>query len=214
MRVARTALCLALTGSLLGAGVAGAATKPKPKPKPKPVCNLVTDDAGDASILGPDPSDDTFDILGADIASNAKTFTAVMRIKNLSASSPTSVTGRNYYLQITLPSFANPIYFSYEMDATGGVYKWGDLEPGQGGVASYTSKGDGTGTINTAKNEIHISVPVADIAALGKVTPGTKISAIHVNTTAVLGVLVTDVDSADNTKAYIAGALSCVTPGK
>ena len=97
MRSSRPALFPALTAVVLSTGVASAVTT---KPAPKPVCNLVVDKAGDASVLGPDPSDASLDILSADVASHAKYLTAVLRIRNLAASS-LAATGRNYYVQFS-----------------------------------------------------------------------------------------------------------------
>lgn len=210
MRATRPAALLALSAAVLSAGVASAATK---KPAPKPVCNLVVDDAGDASVLGPDPSDSTLDILSADLASDAKNVTAVLRVKSLSGSSA-AATGRNYYVQFTTASAKNPIYFSYETSPLGSFFSWGDLEPGAGGVDSYTGKGDAIGTIDKAKNEIHLTVPVKELSLLANLRPGVKVTSISANTTAAFVVLVSTVDEAEGTKAYIAGAPSCVKPGK
>lgn len=208
MRITRPALALALTASFLATGVASAAKKPAAKP----TCNIVVDDAGDASITGADPSDGTLDILGADVASDAKTFTAVLRLKDLSASS-FAQTGRNYYVQITTATTQNPVYFSYETDPTGATFNWGALVPGAG-ASTYTPSGKATGVVDKAKNEIRISVPVADLSALANLKPGNKVLTVHANSTAAFVVLVTDVDTADSSKVYVTGAKSCVKPGK
>ena len=176
------------------------------------MCNLITDGAGDASVQPPLPSDDSLDIVSGDVASNAKNVTAVLRLKSLAATSPYSVTGRNYYMQFALPGAANPIYLSAESDVTGTTYHWGDLET-VNGLGSYTSKGTATGVTDVAKNEVRMTVTVSDLAALGKAKPGNKLSSLHASTTAVLGVLVADVDTADGSKSYVAGAASCVKPG-
>ena len=210
MRATRPAALLALSATVLSAGVASAAIK---KPAPKPVCNLVLDDAGDASVLGPDPSDSTLDILSADLASDAKNVTAVLRVKSLSGSSA-AATGRNYYVQIQTASAKYPIYFSYETSPLGDFFSWGDLEPGAGGVDSYTGKGDAIGTVDKVKNEIHLTVPVKELSALANLKPGVKVTSITANTTAAFVVLVTTVDEAEGTKAYIAGTPSCVKTGK
>ena len=213
MRITRPAVCFALAASLLGAGVAHAAVK---RPVVKPVCNLVKDDAGDASIQPPIPSDDSVDVLGGDLASDAKKVTAVIRVKNLAATSPAMVTGRNYYFQFTPPKATYPVYFSYETDPTtpllGGVFNWGDLEPGTGGVPTYTTKGSATGVIDSAKNEIRITVPVSDVGSVGSMKVGGKVSTLSVNTTDNFGVVVATVDDAAGSKPYIAGSPSCVKP--
>jgi hypothetical protein len=205
VKLVRPALAVAVGASLVVAGTAGAVTKPKP------VCNLVKDAAGDASVQPPLPSDDSLDIVSADVASNAKNVTAVLRLKSLGATSPYSVTGRNYYMQFDAPGAANPIYFSAESDATGTSYHWGDLETANG-LGTYTTKGDATGVTDVAKNEIRMTVSVRDLADLGKTKPGNKLSSLHASTTAVLGVLVADVDTADGSKSYVAGSPSCVKP--
>lgn len=210
MRSSRPAVFLALAGVVLSAGVASALT---PKPTPKPVCNLIVDKAGDASVLGPDPSDASLDILSADVASNAKHLTAVLRVRNLSASS-LAATGRNYYVQFSTPTAKNPIYLSYETTPYGNYSSWGALERGAGGVGSYTYEGDATATVNKAKNEIRVTVPIGKLAALARLKPGAKITKLHANTSAGFVVLVSDVDEADSTKTYIAGAPSCVKPGR
>jgi len=207
VKLVRPAVTVAALACLAGGVTAHAAVA-------KPVCNLVTDPAGDASVQAPLPSDDSLDILSGDVASNAKNVTTVMRLKNLSATSPVAQTGRNYYALFSIPGSANPVYFSLEEDATGQSFNWGDLEPGAGGVGTYTRKGDATGVVDTAKNEIRVTVPVSDLSALGKAKPGTKITDLNFSTTAVLGVLVSDVDTADGSKSYVAGTASCVKPGK
>lgn len=214
MKIVRSCVALAVVVSLATAGVASAATKPRPKPKP--VCNLITDAAGDASPQAPVPTDDSLDVLSGDLASDAKKVTAVIRLKDLGATSPTQLSGRNFYFLFSLPKFDNPIYFSYEDSgpALGAAFSWGDLEPGSGGVGTYTSKGTATGVVDTAKNQIRITVPVSEVKSLASIAPGTKVTNMHISTTAVVGVVVFDVDTAEASKAYIAGNPSCVVPGK
>lgn len=62
-------------------------------------------------------------------------------------------------------------------------------------------------------------MPVSDIKAIAKVTPGSKLTNVAANATAVLGTsasggLVSTVDDATSSKPYIAGSRSCVVPGK
>ena len=211
MKLARPALAVALVAAVATSGVATAAVK---KPAPKPVCNLITDDAGDASLQPPVPSDDSLDIVGGDLASDGKNVTAVIRVKDLAATSPGAVTGRNYYFLFELPTAENPVYFSYEEDATGGVGKFGALVPDDStGVGTYTSSGDAVATVVADKNEIHLTVPVSALAALGKMGKGVKASNLSISTTLVRGVLVATIEDATG-KSYVAGSKSCVTPGQ
>ena len=209
MRVARPAVALAVVTALVASGAASAATRPRPKP----VCRLVVDAPGDASRQSRVRRDDSLDVLSADLASSTRTVTAVIRVKDLGATSPTAVSGRSWTFLFSVPSAENPIYFTYQEDALGGFFDWGDLEPGQGGVDTYTSKGDATGRIVPAKNEIRISVPVRDVNALGRIAPGTRVASMRVETSAVLGVLVQPVDTAASSRVYVAGYPSCVVPG-
>ena len=114
MKLARPALAAALVASVTAAGVAGAATKPKLKP----ACHLIADASGDAPFFGPSPSDDTLDITSGDIATNAKTLTGVVRVKNLTATSTSTYTGQTYYVQFSVPGFDNPMYVGYQVDKT------------------------------------------------------------------------------------------------
>lgn len=221
LKLARPALCLALVASVAAAGAAGAATRPRPKPL-KPVCNLVTDESGDATFQPPlpTPSDDALDIVSGDIATNAKTLTGVVRVKALGGTSPSQFTGQTYYLQFNVPGFANPLYVGYQFDQTAALFQYGDLETTQG-QGIYTPKGNATGVVDTVKNEIRISVPITDLASLARVKPGMKLTGIQALTFQNVGVpnaaggggLLGGGDTADGTKAYVAGYPSCVKPG-
>lgn len=220
MKLARPALCLALVASVAAAGAAGAVTKPKPKPKP--VCNLVKDPAGDASAQPPLPNDDSLDIISADVASDAKSFTAVIRVKNVSATGLSQL-GGDLQVQFDLAGAVAPVWIGYNNSAYGGqAFQYGVIGQGQAGSTAPT--GDATGVIDTVKNEIRMTVPVADLNGLGKAKPGAKVSNINVATSQVAGVAPNPtgvyafdslpVDDAAGTKSYIAGYPSCVKPGK
>jgi len=217
MKVLRPATCLVVAVSLAVAGTAAAATKPVAKK----VCNLVVDPAGDASLQAPLPADEKLDIVGADVASNAKAFTAVIRVKNLSAAT-TSQLGNELRLQFDLPGAEAPVWFGYASSAYGGeAFQYGVIGKGTGGSTSPT--GDAVGVVDTAKNEIRMTVSVSELSALGKAKPGSKVSNLSVtaaqligvapNASGVYGFLSQPVDDATG-KSYVAGAPSCVVPGK
>src|SRR5687768_14584060 len=93
-------------------GVAGAAPA-----KPKPVCNLVQDAKDDtfaaryqetAGAYGPQES--SLDIVSADLASDAKTLTGVLRVQSLAAAPATSPGGASYDINFTTPSIEAPLY--------------------------------------------------------------------------------------------------------
>lgn len=215
MRLFRPALAVALVVSVTAAGAAGAATKPKPKP----VCNLLTDDKADASFLGAAPNDANLDIVSADVASDAKTVTAVLRLASFSETDAQAPLGRGYYLLFNAPGLDTPIYFNFQITPDLKRFTWGVRETLATGSGSYAKKGDATGVLDAAKGEIRISAPVADVNAVGKVKPGAKLTNLTASSTMVIGTsatggLVSTVDDAEGSKAYIAGSLSCVKPGK
>jgi hypothetical protein len=213
MRVTRPALCLALVGSLTAVGAASAATKPKPKPL-KPVCNLVTDDKGDASITGFDPSNASTDILSGDIASNAKVISAVIRL----AAKPSGTnleTGQQaeYYFEFTAPGSDNPQYFDATvLVGTGSVsFSTGQITPSPGGSTYTPDAANGvTGSISDA-GVLRMNAPLSAFSRV-KLTPGVKLTGLKAETFGQLGVLLSPMDSADGTK-YVAGYPSCLKPG-
>jgi hypothetical protein len=215
MRITRPVACLAVTASLFGASVASAAVK---KPVVKPVCNLLTDDKADASFLGAAPNDGNLDIVSADIASDAKTMTAVLRLASYSETDLQAPLGRGYYVKFNAPGLDTPIYFNFQITPDVQAYEWGVQEVLATGNGSYAQKGTATGFIPPT-GEIHISVPVSEVGSVGKVKPGAKLTNLTASSTMVLGTsvtggLVSTVDDAAATKSYIAGQLSCVKPGK
>lgn len=214
MRIARPVICLALAASLAAVGVAGAATRPKPKP----VCNLLTDAAGDANsflVANPGlpvpPSDDYLDVLSGDIATDARTLTAVLRMKAV-GSDATAPTGSTVYFNFFVGDaqyFVNAV-----LDGSGGAtYNYGDFT----GTSGRKTLGVATGFIDPAKKEIHISVPVSAFPA--SIKSGTKITQLtalgqRFFGTAAAGGLTPTADEAASAKTYVAGSLSCVKPGK
>lgn len=217
MKIIRPVLCLALVASVSAVGAAGAATKPKPKPL-KPVCNLIVDDKDDANFLGEAPNDPNVDIVSGDVASNAKMITAVLRLASFSETDPQAPLGRGYYLLFNAPGLDFPIYFNFQITPDLKRYTWGTRETLATGSGSYVRKGVATGAIDTAKGEIRISVPVAEVGTVGVVKPGAKFTNLTANSTVVIGTsatggLVSTVDEATGAKPYVSGYPSCVKPG-
>lgn len=248
MKPVRPAVMLALLATVASAGLAQA----KPKPKPKPVCNLVTDKTGDANgkdtgaanpfplpvgpstspvpfpVVNAGPSSDALDITSADIAADKKRITAVVRVKKLAMTDPTSApTGIRWSvdftaedIQFTLMAHTNPqgtpsFEASYFVPANGIGTLYG------GGVTGY---------FNMAKNEIHITADNSLFAAQATIKPGavlTKLDSSAGNEWVIPdpskkvasgGVLLESttgyVDTATGPKPYVVGTPSCVTPGK
>ncbi|MCU1672093.1 MAG: hypothetical protein JWN77_206 [Frankiales bacterium] len=201
----RPVLALGVCAALAAAtGVAAAA------PKAKPVCNLVTDAAGDAAVAG--PSDKNLDILSADVASNGKVVTAVIRLAGYSDTDTQAPFGRTYYVGFNAPGDENQLYVSVGVDPVlGETYDMGDL---QGNL--YTSSGSASGSIDAAKGVLTVTAP-ADMGGLVSLKKGTKLTDLEAKATALVGLagtgLVQTVDDATG-GSYTVGTTSCVTPGK
>lgn len=211
----RTSLRTALAASLVaGVALAGGASA-----APKPVCNLMTDPKGDASFLDTVPNDPSLDIVSADVATDAKTLTGVLRVDRFSAVSPTSPLGRGYYVLFNAPKAEFPIYLNVQITPDLTRFAWGTRETLASGNGSFVRQGDATGVVDAGSNELRISVPLADVAAVTKLSPGTKLTALTAQTTSVIGTsasggLVATIDDAAGSKAYVTGTKSCVVPGK
>jgi len=142
--------------ALAAAGPSAFATtkhKPKPKPKPKPVCNLVTDPKGNE---GPEKNgqgwaDPALDIVSADVASDAKNVTAAIRVAKL-----------------TIPDSMAPAGVYYSFSFVGSQSQIGHIldvriaPTASGTWAPVWQDGThGTGVIDTAHNEIRITLPLS-----------------------------------------------------
>jgi hypothetical protein len=182
-------------------------------------CNAIVDRAGDAQdAVGPNSS---LDILSADLASDATTVTAVLRVKQLDETSPTTPQSRSYYLLFSTKSPVTRMFLVATLHQ-GGVarYAWGTVAPVDPlGVLTYYDDGQGvlnqaTGFLDTAKHEIHVSALVSDLAAKGSVKPGSRLSKLQADSFYSVGNLIFEADTAQAKGDYVAGSPSCVTPGK
>lgn len=207
------ALVIALCTAVVGAGAASAA------PRPKPVCNLIVDDKGDGAGLV-DNSSGGLDVVTADIASNAKSVTAVLRLAAAppAAGDPNAPEGATYYVSWTAPGAANPVYLSAATDVTGAMsYAMGDIQPSPAGGVYQNATGAVTGHVNGSV--ITINVDRSVFSALATMKPGTKMTGLQADVfypveVPKVGGLLEQADAAAGTKPYVAGAASCVTPGK
>ena len=184
-----------------------------------PACNLVSDASGDANgtflqegIAGA-PSEDAVDIVSGDLATKGKKLTTVLRVKKLATSSPTapgglhwkfffSVNGTQIFTQAIAAAGAAPTFTFGTIDGTTGTSK---------------SLGDAEGVIDTAKNEVRITVSTSALPE--SVKSGTKIDTFAPNAGRFVGndnvgTFSDSTDLASSDRTYVAGAPSCVTVGK
>ena len=193
------AFCVALVA---GSGLAAAA--------PGPACNLVTDPAGDAEIVTAQPG---LDVVTADIASNAKTVTAVIRLAGPpGGGNPQAIGGTRYYFEFlptgatksqylfaSVPFLGEPTFHTGEITVETGRSSFSaDPEPVKGAI-----KG----------NEITISAPMAAFKR-ANLKPGKKLGTLAVETFALASAggrgLLIAVDDAAGSKTYHAGTPSCL----
>jgi hypothetical protein len=185
---------LALAAAVL-VSAAGTVAEAAPKAPPK-LCNLVTDAGGDV-LTG----NKTLDVVGGDIATNAKTVTAVIRFAKLSQQDLTSPTGRFYEFTFSYDGRGQSL--SVTLDALG--------------TPTWTQ--GGTGVIDLAKNEIRMHLPVDNLIGRPVLKPNAPLADLLIRTD--LGnpavpfpsSFLLAGDTAKGTKAYPVNAPSCVKVG-
>jgi hypothetical protein len=217
----RPAVAVLFATSVLAGGAAVAA------PAAAPVCNLVQDAKDDTFALryqetihdlgGPGlygPAEPALDIVSADVAADAKTITAVLRVNKLAKSASSAPGGLAFRVQFSAPGEDDEnMYLSATTTGTADTVVAGTRAI----TANLSTKlADATGVFDLAKNEIRISVPLATFAAQG-VKAGTPLSFDGLDqTSARLTPTGTSsfADVALSDKTYKVGAPSCVVPGK
>jgi hypothetical protein len=201
-----TALCAAT-------GVAAAATKPAPKPKP--VCNLIVDPKGDADGgFFSSSSVPAWDVVSGDVASDAKSFTTVIRVDKLAKSSNDDPVGSQWRMDFAIAD--KKLFTQASSTPFGDKFSFGYVDSTSHSVADSGA----TGVFDLVKNEVRVSVPLSTVDGQTKVTPGTKITGLeaqagdYVNTAGGSPSLSNAADTGTAAKAYAAGTPSCVVPGK
>lgn len=211
-----TALALVASIAISG-GVADAATKHKVVKPPKPVCNLVTDPASDSGPLAPEGQtsgpgyDSSLDIVSADVASDAKNVTAVVRVKQLAPNTSTS------------PDPNSPLGREWRFNLVIGGHSYG-LAAFDGPLGPNFTTGTNGGVIDTAHNEIRITEPISAMPfGVPKNTVMnsfdiTAYSALQLDSAAGFGdatpLSKEDEATGKATTKYLAWAPSCVKVGK
>lgn len=220
MTLARRALAAALALSVAGAG--GALAAPKPKPKPKPVCNVATDAKGDTFAVrvqdtqgGPyGPQDDGLDIVSADLASDGKVLTGVVRVAAL-ATTTTSPGGRGFDINISTPRSPVEVYLRASVPATGAATAEAGTREALPAVTSVsTPLGSGTVVVDAAKNEVRFSFPTSLFDSIGGIKVGDTLAFGEITTGRTVGPRSVFADVAVPGTAYKVGTPTCVPLGK
>ncbi|MDX6197657.1 MAG: hypothetical protein QOJ79_808 [Actinomycetota bacterium] len=220
--VFRPAVAVLFASSVVVGGVAHAAPA-----KVAPVCNLVEDakddtfalryqetihDVGGPGLYG--PAEPALDIVSADVAADAKTITAVLRVNKLAKSASSAPGGLSYRVQFSAPGESDEnMYLSAATTGAADTFAAGTRAI----TANLSTKlADATGVFDLAKNEIRISVPLATFAAQG-VKVGTPLSFSGLDQTSARLTPTGSSSFADvalSEKGYKVGTPSCVVPGK
>jgi hypothetical protein len=219
---ARAVLALVLTAGLAAGGTAVAAPKPKPKPKPKPVCNVATDAKGDTFAArvqdtqgGPfGPHDDGLDIVSADLASDGKVITGVVRVVSMAPAS-TSPGGRGFDINIATPRSPAEVYLRASVPASGAPTAEAGTREALPAVTSVsTPLGAGTAVVDTAKNEVRFSFPTSIFESVGGIKVGDTLSFGEITVGRTLGPRSVFADVAVPGTSYKVGTPTCVPLGK
>jgi hypothetical protein len=201
--------------------------------KPKTPCQWVKDEKNDTFLARAaegnpnNPQEPGLDITSADLASDGKTVTAVIRIAKWSPSVQTAPLGYGFAFTF-LPPLSNMEASLRAVFITGQApyYEATYRDPSvPNGPSTFLSLA--TGSVNTAKGEIHISAPATAFAPIGLIKKGAKL--FPGTDTATSGRAVPPTpgtagqptatrmvfsDAAATGKPYTVGAPSCVVPGK
>jgi hypothetical protein len=219
MRTVRAGIALAVVAGVLAAPLAQAA-------RPRPVCDLVTDSAGDVIATAPGVDNGDYDIRSADVATDGRQLTAVIRLTSLAPEDPASAVARDYEIDFT----ANGKTFGLMASLlTGGAdFEAVALDTSKPGGNIGTDLGRITGVVDTTRHEIRMTAKLAIFApyasfhqtylsdfsvtsarAVGhtdETAPGGK-ATVGSQSTAVV------VDDAGSKARYTPGARSCVRVG-
>lgn len=215
--ISRRPLVLVVIGALAVPCIGAQAAA---RPKVKPVCNLVVDDKGDPYGVrqAPDATvpDDALDVLSADVATNAKTMTVVLRLAKLSTPPTTSPAGATYQMTFNVGSDPKIYYVSVSTDPSGASYsEFGSRESLPAVTSIATVLGTPTAVIDLAKSQVRASFPLSLFGSGVTLKKGvTKV--LPVETTSGRGTRGKGVfaDDAVGGRSYVLGAASCVAVGK
>lgn len=215
--------------------VAGVAPIADAAVKPKPVCQTISDAKGDTfAIRAQDaqgaygPQENALDITSADLASDGKVLTAVVRLASMSRAIATSPQGFTVGIDFRIGSGTDVVRLQGVAVQGGDRFEVSAKSVDALPNVPSTYVGDATGVVDEKKGEVRIHAPAALLAPFGALKPGTKLTPNEAESaTASRGVpAITRTPGAPMTtrgpfadiaaggKTIAVGAPSCVVPGK
>lgn len=212
---------LGRTSLLLAAvSVAGIAA-PSTASSPRFSCRLIQDPVGDAADQPntqlPGVQQPDLDIISADIASNERSVTTVVRVQNLGTAVDAAGRRNMYRFSFQLGNYGDVVTEAYRgLDGESFDFN----VPNEG---DDTTRPDlpATGVFDVARNEVRVTIPLMDASGRRIVWPSTRFKrlaadtfrGVGTSTRVALGVM-TGVDRANSTRQYRAGSPSCVEVGR
>lgn len=181
-----------------------------------PRCRLVVDAAGDVRPV----ADDSLDIVSADLGASASDLTAVIRLHGWVDPDLAATGGRAWFVlfQVAGDSTGETQFLQALVTPTGTSFRYGSYD-----ADGFHGRGAGTGHVDAARAEVHVTVPVR--GALGR---GRRLVHVAAQTTLWTG-LHADVagtvvhqgvtqpggpaDEAGGAGVYQLGTRTCVVPG-
>jgi len=223
-RPRRTAILCAVALATTLVPAAAAATRPVPK-----ACNLISDAKADTMLIqlpgtGAVDGNGPLDIVGGDVATNAKILTVAIRLAAPPAIPTQSPLGAHYIFNLTGAGTDKAVRLDAVLDRFGSHFTYGQQAPATFERALLASDGiDGDAVGVVSGNEIRISVPWARLKP-GRFTPGSRLTGLYVGSERWVGAHPSSsqrtavgqlyADSATTPKSYVAGTPSCVPIGR
>jgi hypothetical protein len=220
MRALRAGLAGLVVVGVLGAPLAHASG-------PRPACDLVTDPSGDVIGSAPGVDNRDYDVRSADIATDKRKLTAVIRLTSLAAAGGVTVADRDYEFDFNANGHSFGLMASL---LTGGVsYEAVVYDTSVPGGRSGTDLGEISGVVDAAHHEIRMTAPLSLFAAYASFKQ-TYVDQLYVTSARAVGYgaqspasgkvqigsqsTAAVVDDASSTARYVPGRRSCVAVGK
>jgi hypothetical protein len=158
--------------------------------------------------------------VSADLSADAKNVTAVIRVQSYDV--PSGAGLRIYVLSWTVPALQKSLFLKATetvVGLNGGKseynYSVGFAKEPSASTNDYPDSAAASGLVVAGANELHITIPVADLAKAGAVIKSKfKFTTLQATTWLVNGGFARQVDIGQSTRSYRVGDKSCVQPGK
>ena len=185
-----------------------------PAAEAKSVCHLLVDRKADATqaYVAPEgiaPNDPALDIRSADIASNGKQVTTVLRVTEFAKIGVTSPAGYAWYVYFSIDG--QEFFTQAKAGPAGDSFSVGYV--GAEGIRTALAKPGAKGTFVADRNEIRVSFAAAQLTELKPFRKGTRMYGLRALAARGAGPVVLQADEATGGKPYVDSTPSCVKTG-